>query len=373
MTPTPPSSSEGTPLPPRHRPVLGDLSKDTTEIDLWDFDDDFALPDAVPGSKPDAARGSGDIPSPREKKPEKSGGNEDRPPKLPVPGEEKIRMNVNKARQSTRPSGAAAGQSKPESDFDDLDHWVDEPSQPEVEELPAEVLPVRSLADEPEKRPEELIPEPEVAVPAVESKLSGETPADDEFAPVVPANARPVSLRPHLGLSKVERAGLIFLLLLLMAVAAVVYMFSLNRLPREAERARANDFPIRGSLVTVTKASSYWRAPITEGPDADTFRRGTELLPVLEIELSGGPAAVRVLFRNEDRTFVGDAVTRSIKSGASLKIAATAGFDDPGMHAAYRTGESKPWTIEVLEAPSEDAAGKDFKKVFEMNISTDLR
>ena len=31
------------------------------------------------------------------------------------------------------------------------------------------------------------------------------------------------------------------------------------------------------------------------------FRRGTQLLPVLELTVSGGPAAVRVLFRNDDR------------------------------------------------------------------------
>jgi hypothetical protein len=43
------------------------------------------------------------------------------------------------------------------------------------------------------------------------------------------------------------------------------------------------------------------------------------------------------------------------------------------MHAAYRTGGSKPWTIEVFEAPSETTPGKDFKRLFEMNISTDRR
>ena len=67
---------------------------------------------------------------------------------------------------------------------------------------------------------------------------------------------------------------------------------------------------------------------------------------------------------------MGDAVTRTIKPGAPLQIAATAGFEDLGMHAAYRTGQSKPWTIQVLEGPSETAANAEFKKLFEINIST---
>ena len=110
-----------------------------------------------------------------------------------------------------------------------------------------------------------------------------------------------------------------------------------------------------------------------EGPDQDTFRRGTELLPVLEISLAGGPAGIRVLFRNDERAVVGDAVTRTVRGSGTLKIPATAGFDDIGMHAAYRTGESKPWTIEVFEAASENAPSREFTKLFEMNISTDRR
>jgi hypothetical protein len=54
-------------------------------------------------------------------------------------------------------------------------------------------------------------------------------------------------------------------------------------------------------------------------------------------------------------------------------VAATAGFEDVGMHAAYRTGQSEPWSVQVYEAPSEDTPGPAFKKLFEMNVSTDLR
>jgi hypothetical protein len=294
--------------------------------------------------------------------------------KLPPPAEEeKIRINVNRVRQIARPAGSGSGQSKPESEFDDLEQWEDVRPELEVEELPADQSPPVGI-DEPvgdaSGATVAKTAEPEGAESAGEQADGGRV---DEFSPAPVAAARPVSLRPALGLSKVERIGMIALLGLLVALAGVGYMFSLNRLPRETERARAADFPIRGELISIESASSYWREPINDGASPDTFRRGTRLLPVLEMEVAGGPAAVRVLFRNEDRAVVGDVITRGVVPGAKLSIAATAGFDDPGMHAAYRTGESKPWTIEVYEAADRNAPGSAFKKVFEMNISTDLR
>ncbi|MEI8038292.1 MAG: hypothetical protein WCJ14_07860, partial [Verrucomicrobiota bacterium] len=217
---------------------------------------------------------------------------------------------------------------------------------------------------------------PEVTAPEVTApEVTASKPAQevDEFSPVVPEHAVPVSLRPHWQLSAVERIGLIGLLALLLVGGGAMLVFSLTRLPSEPKRAKVNDFPIQGARLTITSAKSYWRAPKLAGPAPDMVRRGTELLPVLEIQVSGGPAAVRVLFRNAERAVVGDAVTRPVSGGGTLQIPATAGFDDLGMHAAYRTGESKPWTIEVLEAASEDTAGQEFKKLFELNISTDRR
>lgn len=377
MTPAPPSSSDGSPLPPRHRPTLGDLSKDTTESDLWDLDDDFALPSDAPPARQDAPRVGKDLPAPREKKAGPPREGEEAPtPRLKTPEGDKIRIHVNKPKVSTRPGPGT--QAREDKDFADLDHWEDANPQDDLEDLPS--VPV-SAADAwaPPASIEESAPVPSIAeIPEDAAADSAVVPIpeeqqDDEFSPVVPVGAKPVSLRPRLTLSKIEKIGLGALAATLMIVAGVAYMFSLNRLPHESERVRAKDFPVRGSLLTVNSAKSYWRAPITDGAAPDTFRRGTQLLPVLEVSLSGGPAAVRVLFRSEDRTVVGDAVTRSVGAGSTLTIAATAGFDDLGMHAAYRTGESKPWTIEVYEAPSENTAGRDFKKVFEMNISTDLR
>ena len=161
--------------------------------------------------------------------------------------------------------------------------------------------------------------------------------------------------------------------MLLVGGGATIFLGSLNRLPTEAIKAESTDFPIKGERVTISAATSYWRAPITDGPDADTFRRGTELLPVLELTASGGPALIRIFFRDQEGATIGDAMTRKIDGEGVVKIPATAGFDDPGMHAAYRTGESKPWTVQVWEITSGDASSGKSEKLFEMNVSTDRR
>jgi hypothetical protein len=376
MTPTPPSTPDGSNLPARHRPTLGNLAKDTTEMDLWDFEDDLELSEheEEPRAEEIQRPPSRDIPAPRERQGGKPRETEERSvPKTPTGGEDRIRMNVNKVRGTSRPSGPVTGQSKPESDFDELEHWEDARVSPEIEDLPVETEPdlfepISLPKVIPTLKPMPVAPEEvEKTAPVIKEE------ADDEFSPVIRENATPVSLRPHLGLSNMERIGMIALAALLVVGALAVLIFSINRLPTEPEKAEANDFPIQGSHLSITSATSYWRAPITEGAAPDTFRRETQLLPVLEIGVSGGPAVLRILFRNDERAVIGDAVTRAVRSGGTLKIPATAGFDEVGMHAAYRTGGTKPWTIEVYEAPSAETAGKDFKKLFEMNISSDRR
>lgn len=357
MTPKPPQSSDGSSLPPRHRPALGDLAKDTTESDLWAFD---GL-DLEPEEKSVEVTKSRDfgIPSPRDAEKRKtsfSGG----PARQQNPPE--IKINIRQNRPGNQPVAPSVGSRIAGDDFADLDHG-------DIPETPALVENYFAKTLRPVTSP--VFP---TAVPiAIIAQTTPHNEEADEFSPVVRENAVPISLRPHLHLSKVERIGLVTLLGLLVMSGIVISLFTFGRLPTESRRLKANDFPVNGKLVTIVSADSYWRAPVTEGKNAETFRRGTQLLPVLDITPQGGPAAIRVFFRNSDRELVGDAVNRAVQSGTTLHIAATAGFEDVGMHAAYRTGQSKPWTIEVYEAPSENSPGQDFKKLFEMNISTNRR
>ena len=362
MTPKPPPSPEDPPLPPRHRPNLSDFVKDATEQDLWAFDD----LDPLPGSTTEPASESRDagIPEPRNQKKPRAGQLDDSTPARQAASPERLQINVRRNRPTREVATPATPASSVGSDFDDLDHWDEPVAAAKVEDFFAEIpeLTVTPVATE------ELREEPRAKTvidpspPPVSDK--------EEFSPSPRENTTPVSLRPHLNLTKAERVGLVTLASLLVISAIVISIYTLNRLPTESVRVKANDFPIKGQLVTILSANSYWRAPIMEGKNIEIVRRGTQLLPVVDITSRGGPAAIRVFFRNSDRELVGDAVNRSIQSGTTLQVAATAGFEDIGMHAAYRTGQSKPRTIEVYEAPAENSPGKEFKKLFEMNIST---
>jgi hypothetical protein len=367
MKSEPPSSSDESFLPPRHRPSKSDFMMNSTEQDLWDFDE--RAPDEESAAAPKPGHESR-IPIPRDTGNVRKypvGGLPKSEESPPPPSEETIQINVNTRRPKAQPAFRPVHHSGLGGEFDELDAWSEPESEPELREVVPEAEPV--FVDElapPEPVIEKILPEtPPPVLPSVSEQ--------DEFSPRIRENAEPVSLRPNLGLSMVERIGLAALLGVLLIGGGVVYFKTIHDLPSGSERLEENDLPVKGAHLTVVSAASYWRAPITDGAYVETVRRGTLLVPVVDLTLKGGPAAIRVFFRNSDGDVIGDAVTRTIHAGASLEVAATAGFEDVGMHAAYRTGQSEPWSVQVYEAPSEDTPGPAFKKLFEMNVSPGLR
>ena len=335
MTTQPPSPAEALPLPPRNRPSLDTLAQDTTEVDLWAFDDELLLP----GAAAPLLTTETDCQLPQSPPPAKTlQAESDQATPSPLRAEP-IQISGRKSYLKNQPIGLADMPMRTESEFDDLEHW----------EPPAAEAPTKNHPAAPE------VPNP--------------TAAPEAPNPTAAPGAR----LPQWQLSTVERLGLLALLAILLVGGTTIVVSSLKRLPREPQLVKARDFPLTNDLITINSATTYWREPVIGTSAPDPIRRGTKLMPVVELTVAGGPAAIRVLFRNQDQTLVGDAVTRATRGGEVLKIPATAGFDDLGMHAAYRTGESKPWTIEVRAAPTTDAPGSAFKKLFEMPISTDLR
>lgn len=175
------------------------------------------------------------------------------------------------------------------------------------------------------------------------------------------------------GFSWVEKVSMLAVIVLLAGFAVLLFFPAISVLPDEIERARAEDFPKQGKHVMVKSVQTYWREPIESGPNADVFKRGTALLPVIQMEVEGGPALLRILFRGEDGIVVGDSVTRKVNGKEVIKIAGTEGFLEPGMHAAYRAGQTKPWIVQVYEAKPESNEIDDFVLIFEMNMSAFLQ
>jgi hypothetical protein len=362
--PNPDSPDEPTPSKKR-RPQISRLKKDNSELDLWDFDDD-APPAATPESETPSVRSSPGLPKGKTKTPKEI----ERAPRPLPPTQLDDATLIRHSAQINRRANALdpLRKVKPADDIGELDHsdanWADPDTS--FQDAPAAIA-VPAAAIEPEPPAKAATePAPEVASNEQEAEV------DNEFSPPpgIQIDTRPI--RERLGLSKVEKIGLGVLAAALVATAIFFLTTTLGRVPTRSDRAERPSFPIKGSHIRVIDANSYWREPVKTGPGAETVRRGTLLIPVLTLELDGGSCAVRAFFRDDKGEFIGDGVTLAAGSG-KVEIAATAGLDDLGALAAYRTGETKPWKIEIFEAPSVDSSRQDFKKLLELTISTDRR
>lgn len=357
--PDPETSKPSPPTGPRRPPPANRLAKESSEKDLWDFDPEeeapplrIEVPD--PEIEPEA------IPKPRFKAPKAV---ERSPRPLPATnledGEPAVRQPAV-GRLSQR-NAETSRRAKRHDDIGDLDEtedaWEEEHAADEEQEPPA-------------------YPAPDVATPnAVEAdETDSGTPekVDQELSEIAqpPIDTRP--LRERFVFTKIEKAGLAVLAAALVGTGIFLLTSSFGHIPTRSESAEQPNYPIKGKLIRVLNADTYWREPIRSGPNVETVRMETQLIPVLRLELDGGPCAIRAFFRDDKGEFVGDGVTSTASTG-TLEIAATAGFDDLGAHAAYRTGETRAWKIEIFEAQSVDSSRQDFKKILELPISNDRR
>lgn len=285
-----------------------------------------------------------------------------------------IRTNIGMKRGNL-PSEGPPTQLPELGEFGDLDQWNDpEPAPPAMPVL----APVAPMPVQRETRAKsaalmeggDLPASSEKSIAAPTEESTPPQPDSGESAPA--ATERPEPPTAPKGPAKpawstIERIGMGALVVILLAVAVATYVGTIGRIPRVVENTRANDFPVVGKKLTILSADSYWREPVIGGPNADTFRRDTVLLPEVVLTSSGGPAVIRLFFRDGEGRGVGDAVSRTLQPGEKVRITATAGFDDMGMHTAYRISDGKRWTIEVME----EAGAGNFQKLFTMNISSD--
>ena len=319
--------------PEKSIPKLAKPSSEITETDLWDLDSDDS------DIAPHAESGTGDagaLPSRRTSESNL---------KSKKPTERKIDV------PAVAPMETAAAEPKPTKKY----KGSQTPTQKSATKKNSPTLDTETNA-EPETKAE----------PSTDRKDNDTTAPDSDASP---AEKAPI---PSF-LTKIEKIAIsaLFAVLALAATFAIIH-FS-NRVPTRSPISEKIDYPVNGKLVEIRAASTYWRAPITSGENSDVVRRGTALIPVLKLSLHSKPCAIRVFFRDQDDIVIGDGITREISGITELALPATAGFDEMGMHAAYRTGESEPWTVQVFEGPSRNADRKDFSKILETQISTDRR
>jgi len=322
---------------PKNPPASGSSPAKGTETDLWDFDSDE--PETTEPKKTDKKAESPGIPSRRvrespiqSKKPKER--HIDPPVTETMVPETDVDPPVTKKEpaKAPKPKGSPAAKQKP--------------------------TPVRKPATEPES------PEPYV---------SESNPSESESESAPSTETRNPWHAFLSSLSKSEKTGISVLLAILALGATLAIVHFSTRVPTRSVLSENLDLPLEGKLVKVTAISTYWREPITTGDNPDVVRRGTKLIPVVKVKIEAKSAAIRVLFRDQEGLVIGDPINRTFSGNAELRIPATAGFDDIGMHAAYRTGESPPWIVQILEATESSASIDNFKMLLETEISTDIR
>lgn len=333
-------------LPARHRPRLSELSKQTTEEDLWDLEDSEPAPKKLPEK-------AVSMPVPAKHEEEK----ESRIPEIkevrtePRGRQESDSVTSRQTRRNAAPSDTQKAvplkPSRPnEPKAHDPKATTPLPPEPEVVEAPA---------------PEKPSQEPEAPAPKEEEAKSA--PTKPEATAKAPA-------------TKAERLGLIScgVALLILAIWWIAGLFSSIKTTRLGDDQP--EFPAEGSFVVIEKAETYWRSPVRDGASPDVARREVEFIPVLSVEIADSESGVlRAIFRNEQGEFVGDSISKNFANGVfdqnsdgTVEFPATDGFANAGEYNGYRVGSDR-WTVELFEGPSANASGSDFKLLFTAPIS----
>lgn len=179
-----------------------------------------------------------------------------------------------------------------------------------------------------------------------------------------------------------EKAALAVLgLVLLLSAAWLVRMVAVH-VPTYDSAAQAASFPLAGGHATLADVQTYWREPVTSGPQADRFRPGVLMLPCAQLTLAPrqGAGALRVFFHDSEGQIVGDPTTLAIRDGAfiangspSITITATDGFRDHGQHTAYLAKQIDAWHLSIREAPTAEAPASQFTPLLEIPISPERR
>lgn len=173
--------------------------------------------------------------------------------------------------------------------------------------------------------------------------------------------------------SVIEKVAIVALSAIFAVGTTLSILHFSNKIPTQSVLRPKLHLPAEGKFVKVTSLDTFWRKPVIAGKEPDVVRRGTKIIPVVNLQVEAETAAIRILFRDGEGAVIGDPINRTINGKIELRIPATAGFEDIGMHAGYRTGGSHPWTIHILEAKESSLSGDHFHQVLQTEISPDIR
>lgn len=360
-------------LPGRHRPRLTDLSKETTEEDLWDLEgDEMSAPADTPApSNPQPVSGDSDeVPEEVPKK------NPATAAKIPTEPRSKPRISPTKRSRKSSPPPPVVGDPDPvEPKVRNTPRSIDPSSRP----LP----PKAARPNGPRSLDPKSIDSPQAEIEAAPDTPKAEKvkPEKRDSEPSTPSADQDKSSllgeTSKKGTGSHEAIGLISLGVIFLGLAIwwIISLFSTISTTRLGDDQP--DFPAEGKFITVDTAETYWRKPVRDGDRPDIARSDVEFIPVLNLSIEeSNIGIIRVIFRNDQNEFVGDSISHSFANGvfeanakATIEFSATDGFASSGEFNGYRVGKDR-WTVEVYEGPSADASGSEFNLLFTAPVSS---
>jgi hypothetical protein len=372
-------------LPGRNRPALSDLSKETTEGDLWNLDNDSNAPPLTQPARPPQPR----VSSPSDvdplvtklpyEKPEPSATPPS--PKASLPPRPRGRMPAQQRPDHAPPLGHSTLRGSRNDEIGDLEEPAPQAAPKPAAPPAPQPAPEPTLHPTPEPTPQtapEPIPETEDQV--LPAAATAAKPTEEKAQPHPESKSERAPARPFFGrFERREAVGLAAFAVVLSLVAIWVLALFFSRLEFKSEFIEMPNFPTSGQHASVAAAETFWREPIRDGAGRDFARREAKMIPVLELTLEsprspGG--ALLVIFRNGEGEPIGDSIRRSFRSGtfdasgsSAMSFPATDGFVEEGAYQAYRTGRGRPWVAEVLEGPSVDAPADTFKPLATIPVS----
>lgn len=417
-----PSNPSGT--PGRNRPQLSDLSRETTEDDLWNLDEEPAAarprqpkltppppaspkepaaPAEPPGTvEPPMPRGLASPAKPLTPRPPKPDeiGDLDESESEPAASDEVVTTLTSPIddegdEEEKKPKPATpSATSKPKTKAKAKIPAASKAKTPAVSQVDTPAAPVEVPAPVVETPPAQPEPKTEEAVVEEYADLCEqpyEDPVEEPVAHPAPRENRPRSAAPAAAASSLpgprlnrrEVIGIASFAVVVMITAVWVLSHFFSQLSFTRDSDGKPSYPLKGELARVASGTTFWREPVRSGENRDVARREVILIPVLELALDpehSGGGALRVIFRNSEGQPLGDPITRSFGAGrfeasgnATITFAATDGFTTDGDFQAYRTGKGKLWTADVLEGPPGNGPASAFKKLSSIPILPDRR
>lgn len=367
----PEESSNSSALPGRSRPALSELSKETTEADLWNLDDDLTerpLPQPAHPPMPRTNLRTDEAPD------SEAAAEPAPPPEPPAPAD----AAAPNGPQAPKPRGRTPAQRRP-----DHDHPLGNPANratrvDEIGELEEPAEPAPRPAPQPEARPAPA-PRPPEAPASVLPEETSAAPKSSRAKATAEASTKAPTRRLRTRIDRRDAVSLAAFAFTLLLVAIWVLSRFFSQFEFKSEFVEMPDFPAKGQHASLARADTFWREPIREGAARDFARREVKMIPVLELSLDAPDSpggALLVVFRNGEGEPIGDSIRRSFSAGnfdasgtPTMGFPATDGFIEEGAYQAYRTGKGKPWLAEVLEGPSVDAPAESFKPLATIPVS----